>query len=87
LSQIGTVDELVKAREALIAEVVGKMPLDHRKFLLSSKRGEPDWKLLAVSGADALPAIRWRMQNLAKLDREKRAALIDRLRKVLEIEN
>jgi predicted nucleotidyltransferase component of viral defense system len=82
-----TVDELVKAREALIGEVVGKMPLDHRKFLLSLKRGEPDWKLLAVPGADALPAVRWRMQNLAKLDKEKRAALIDRLRKVLEIEN
>ena len=37
-----TIDELVGAREELIANIVGKMPADHRRFLLSIKRGEPD---------------------------------------------
>jgi hypothetical protein len=62
--------------EQLIAEVVGKMPVDHRKFLLGLKRGEPDWKLLGVPGAEELAAVRWKLQNLAKIDKEKRAELI-----------
>jgi predicted nucleotidyltransferase component of viral defense system len=81
-----TLDELLKAREQMIAEVVGKMPLDHRKFLLGLKRGEPDWTLLGVPDAERLPAVRWRLQNLAKMDKEKRTAFIDRLRKVLQLD-
>lgn len=34
------------AREALIAEVVGKDPAEHRRFLLSFKADEPEWDLL-----------------------------------------
>jgi hypothetical protein len=81
-----TIDGLVKAREDLIAEIVGKMPMEHREFLLSLKRGEPDWKLLGILGAEGLPAVRWRLQNLAKMDKEKRAALVAQLRKVVQLE-
>jgi hypothetical protein len=81
-----TIDELLNAREQMIAEVVGKMPADHRKFVQGLKRGEPDWTLLKVPGAEGLPAVRWRLQNLAKMDKEKRAALIARLQKILQLE-
>ena len=81
-----TIYELLNAREQMIAEVVGKMPADHRKFVLGLKRGEPDWKLLKVHGAEGLPAVRWRLQNLAKMDKEKRAVLIARLQKILQLE-
>jgi predicted nucleotidyltransferase component of viral defense system len=80
-----TLDELIQARERLIAEVVGKMPTEHRRFLLSLKKGEPEWPLLGVPGADALPAVRWRLENLAKIDEQKRDALIERLREVLQL--
>lgn len=63
-----TIDELVQAREDLIADIVGRMPQTHRKFLLSIKRGEPDWALLGVPGAEALPAVRWRLENLARME-------------------
>jgi predicted nucleotidyltransferase component of viral defense system len=82
-----TVDKLVQAREDLIADIVGRMPQAHRKFLLSIKRGEPDWVLLGVPGAEALPAVRWRLENLARMEQGKRAALIERLRKVLQPED
>ena len=32
------------------------------------RRGEPDWTLLDVPVAAALPKVRWRMANLARLD-------------------
>jgi hypothetical protein len=61
------------------------MPIDHRRFLLFLKKGEPEWPLLGVPGAEALPAVRWRLENLAKIDKKKRDALIERLREVLQL--
>jgi predicted nucleotidyltransferase component of viral defense system len=79
-----TIDELIEAREELIADIVGRMPADHRRFLISIKSGKPDWALLDLPGVEALPAVRWRLENLAKLDQRKRSALIARLREVLK---
>jgi predicted nucleotidyltransferase component of viral defense system len=76
-------DELVAAREALIANIVGKMPASHRKFLVSFERGEPDWALLDVPGAAELPAVKWRQLNLDKLPAKKRAELVEALEKAL----
>jgi hypothetical protein len=50
-----TIDELLKAREQWIAGVVGKMPLDHRKFLLRFRRGVEDSALLGVPDAEGFP--------------------------------
>jgi predicted nucleotidyltransferase component of viral defense system len=76
-------DELIAAREALIAEIVGQMPDSHRKFLVSFERGEPDWALLDVPGAAELPAVKWRQLNLDKLPAKKRAELVEALERVL----
>jgi predicted nucleotidyltransferase component of viral defense system len=78
-----TLDELLQAREALIGEIVGKMPDQHRRFLISVKRGEPDWALLDLPGARDLPAVRWKLENLAKLSAEKRAQLLKGLNEAL----
>ena len=80
-----TIKELVAAREALIADIVGKMPSDHRKFLISFERGEPDWSLLGLKGVAELPAVKWRQLNLDKLTAAKRGALVARLEEVLAI--
>ena len=76
-------EELVKAREDLIANIVGKMPDKHRQFLISFERGEPNWDLLGVPEAAELPAVKWRQQNLNKLTKQKRDALVENLEKAL----
>lgn len=81
-----TIDDLIAAREKLIADIVGKMPKDHKTFLVSLKKGEPEWELLGLDGAETLPAVRWRLENLAKLDKKKRDTLIERLREVLQLQ-
>lgn len=78
--------ELVKARENLIAELVGKMPSKHRKFLGSFKRGKPEWELLGIPHVEKLPAVQWKIQNLAAMDPKKRQQLVENLLKALEIE-
>ena len=76
-------DELIAAREALIAVIVGKMPDSHRRFLMSFERGEPDWALLDVPGAAELPAVKWRQLNLDRLPAKKRTELVQSLERVL----
>jgi predicted nucleotidyltransferase component of viral defense system len=78
-----SIDELVAAREALIADIVGNMPQDHRRFLISFERGTPDWPLLGLPDVAGLPAVKWRQLNLNKLTAEKRAALVENLERVL----
>jgi hypothetical protein len=76
-------EELLAVREEIIQVMVGGMPKDHRAFLMSFKRGTPEWPLLGVPEAASLPAVRWRQQNLDKLSRQKRDTLLERLREVL----
>lgn len=77
-------DDLLVARDDIKEEIVKRMPDEHRQFLLSFERGEPDWPLLGIPGAQDLPAILWRQRNLNRLDTTKRADLIRSLEKVLQ---
>jgi hypothetical protein len=50
-----------------------------RTFLMGGKTGQPDWSLVGVPQAAALPAVQWRLTNA------RRQALADRLKDVLEL--
>jgi len=78
-----TIEALLGARAALVADILGTMPANHRTFLLSFERGTPDWSLLGIEHAPELPAVRWRQQNLDTLTPVARAALVSRLGAVL----
>jgi hypothetical protein len=82
-----SLDELIDAREALIADIVGKMPGEHRRFLLDLKMtGLADWVGLGLEAAQRLPAVQWKLQNLARIPRDERAKQARRLAEVLEVE-
>jgi len=85
VDQAVSLDDLLKAREDLINDIVGKMPEQHKKFLVSAKKGELDWSLFDLPGAKDLPAVRWKLENLAKLPAAKRAQLLSGLSEALGI--
>ena len=74
-----SLDELLKAREDLIAETSGNMPKEHREFLIGFKLWEADWALLDVDRAAELPAVRWEQINLDKLSAADRDKLVTQL--------
>lgn len=76
-------EELVAARDAIKDEIVANMPAEHRRFLVTFERGEPDWSLLGLSGVEEFPAILWRQQNLDSLEAARRAELVRNLEDVL----
>ena len=75
--------DLLRAREDLLAGIIGGMPERHRQFLLSFEKGRPDWQLLEVEHASTLPAVRWRMRNLDILPTGRRAELMAGLEEAL----
>lgn len=74
---------LSATRDQLITHIVDRMPQEHRDFLISFERGEPDWDLLGLPDVADLPAVKWRQLNLDKLTREKRTALVAALQDAL----
>ncbi|MHC8508339.1 MAG: nucleotidyl transferase AbiEii/AbiGii toxin family protein [Rhodospirillales bacterium] len=77
-----SLEVLLETRERMIAETVGAMPENHKKFLRAFLTGEPDWPLLGAPGAEALPAVRWRMQHLDSLNSARRREEVERLEAV-----
>jgi predicted nucleotidyltransferase component of viral defense system len=77
------VADLVQAREDLIVGLHAALTDVDRRFLVSVKLGEPDWALVGLPQAAGLPAVQWKLTNLARLTDERRKALAARLREVL----
>ncbi len=78
-----TVKELEQTRETMISLIRAKLTERQRQFLLSFKRGEPDWGLLNQTGVADLPAVQWKLQNIRRMAPAKREQALERLRRVL----
>jgi len=74
--------DFVKTREALIEKINNSLSTDDKKFLLSFFDGNPDWSLFREAHAQDLPAIKWKLINLNKLDLTKRATQIESLKSI-----
>ncbi len=79
-----TVADLEATRIDLVDRLVRQMPEAHRSLLLSVERGTPDWTLLGVAGAADLPAVKWRLQNIAALTDAQRADNASKLQAVFD---
>lgn len=62
-----TLQELQEARCKLIQDVRSRMDNNTRQFLLGLHQTEPDFNLIGLPAAAQLPAVRWKLINLAKL--------------------
>lgn len=79
-----TVDDLEQARAELVAALHKRITEPVKTFLMSFKRGEPQWELLAVEHAPNLPAVRWKLHNLRKMQPDKHREALGKLERVLE---
>jgi hypothetical protein len=85
-SQPTELAELLETRDRMINELHAGLDANERRFLLSLVRAQPEWELLSIPHVSELPAVRWKLQNLARLQRERAeqfelqyTALADRL--------
>ena len=68
-----TLAELKEVRRELKKKLPVALTVNQRQFLLGLVRGEPDWTLMNCPHLLRLPAIRWKLQNLARLKKSNPA--------------
>jgi hypothetical protein len=81
-----SLDILIAARAQLILEIRSHLDERAMRFVLSFHELKPDWALQATPDVSNLPAIRWKMMNLALLQAkqpEKYRAMIHELETLL----
>lgn len=61
---------LLVVRERMVEELQGGLDANERRFLLSLVTGRPEWSSLGITHAEHLPGIRWKVHNLAQLERK-----------------
>lgn len=62
-----TLGNLLSVRQKLFAELPMALTENHRSFLSGLVRSEPDWTLMKCGHLSEMPAIRWKIDNIAKL--------------------
>jgi predicted nucleotidyltransferase component of viral defense system len=79
-------EDLVTVRPAMLISLQKHFTERDHAFLMSFKRGQPDWTLFDYPSAADLPAIRWKLQNIKKLanNQVKHAEQVDKLNQVLD---
>jgi Nucleotidyl transferase AbiEii toxin, Type IV TA system len=62
-------DALLATRERLVREIQQGLDEEERRFLLSLVAGTPEWTRLGIGHLEHLPGVRWKLQNLAQLQK------------------
>jgi predicted nucleotidyltransferase component of viral defense system len=65
-------EDLLAARERLMRELPEQLDSDERHFLLSVVTNRPEWGALGIEHLEHLPGLRWKLQNLQRLEQANR---------------
>jgi len=77
-------EALYDTREQLVNTIHLDLDENERRFLLSLKRGEPEWAALGIEHLENLPAVQWKLLNVRNMDDGKRKAALAKLEQVLQ---
>ncbi len=80
-----TCAELVQARKKIIAALRGGLTAPEKQFLISIKSGIPRWDLMEIPEIEHLPAIRWKLDNIKRMEKTEHHAAITKLARVLDL--
>lgn len=78
-----SVEELEEARRSLVGLVRERLTENQRRFLISFKRGSPDWSLLPFQDIEQLPAVQWKLINIGRMTRAIHTAAVEKLERIL----
>lgn len=76
---------LETTRDELVAIIRKELTSDERRFILSIKQGQPLWDILELEGIQDLPAVKWKLLNIARMDPTKHQKAVHKLRDYLGV--
>ncbi len=74
---------LEETRRDLVKLIQEQLTDAQRQFLLSFKKGAPEWSLLTLPEVARLPAVQWKLVNIRRMSKSKHAAAVEKLNQVL----
>jgi len=80
-----TFEALETTRNKLVAILREELTPDERRFIVSMKQGQPVWDLLELEGIKDLPAVKWKLLNISKMDPTKHRKAVYKLRNYLGV--
>jgi predicted nucleotidyltransferase component of viral defense system len=83
VKEIISLGELTEVREQLISTIKNELTNEEKKFLLSVKRGEPEWEKLGIGDFSHLPGVKWKILNINKMGKGKRVDAYKKLERIL----
>jgi len=75
---------LIDTREKLVSELKQKLTQEDKDFLISFKKGDPNWTYYDVKDFQDFPSIKWKLRNIQLMTREKKQKALVHLEKILE---
>jgi len=78
-----SLEDLRQLQRSLANTLVRALDYDEKEFLVSVKRGKPEWGRIGIEHLARLPAIQWKLINIHKMGSAKQKAALDKLLKVL----
>jgi predicted nucleotidyltransferase component of viral defense system len=79
-----SLDTLLKHRKIIFSEIKKSLTKQHIAFLLSMMQNKPDWSLMPFPILQKLPAIQWKLQNIAKISADKNKTEIEKLKNIFD---
>lgn len=79
------VEELEVAGRQVLDVLLSTLTSHEKQFLISLYQHSPDWAALGLENASNLPAVKWKLNNIAKMPDSKRDASLLALRQVLGV--
>lgn len=76
-------EDLIAVQKQLPGLIRSLLDGDERAFLLSLKRGVPEWERLGLSHVSELPALQWKLLNVRRMDKSKHVDALRKLETVL----
>ncbi|HUU41174.1 MAG TPA: nucleotidyl transferase AbiEii/AbiGii toxin family protein [Desulfatiglandales bacterium] len=81
-----TCKNLDTTRDDLVSMLRSELTTEEKRFIVSVKEGRPRWELLALEGIENLPAVKWKLLNIRKMDPSKHQEAVLKLREYLGIQ-
>ena len=78
-----SLEDLHEIQRNLANTILRALDDDEKEFLVSVKRGTPEWDRIGIEHLARLPAIQWKLINIRKMGSGKQKAALDKLVKVL----
>jgi predicted nucleotidyltransferase component of viral defense system len=78
-----SLEHLRQLQKRLANTLIGALDDDEKEFLVSLKRGKPEWGRMRIEHLSRFPAIQWKLINIRKMGSAKQKAALDKLFKVL----